>query len=598
MGSSWAVVPEAYFRRAGGYARVDVLTTDSETVPVDILTAFFAEHLPQAELEITRLADFTDLRDGSDHTRFEEVLYRWYVERRSRAADSVDVCLAGGFKTMSSAMQQAARLFGADLVFHVQAGGNPSEAAAVLRVRDEGRLRFIDLGEEPGWPQLRGLAAADFPLETVARTGVIRRVAPAEPALTAEAARVLSAGRDGARGADAPFPGLARLPAPWQAWLDAPLDPVRDRDWLRRLPKAELHCHLGGIATHGEALRRVRAAAEGSADFRPEPDFPERWPLPDNPVPLERYMALGDATGSALLKDRGCLREQVRVCYEGLAGDGVAYAEIRCSPANYAMPGRSALTVLEEIRAAFAECRAAALAEGRSIVPRVNLIVIVTRRDGGDLSSLSRHLALAVTAADLDGDCRVVGVDLAGFENPATRPRYFETDFTPAHRCGLAVTVHAGENDDVESIWQAVYRLSARRIGHGLRLGESPDLLRAVADRGIGVEMCPYANYQIHGYAPMKGRPVYPLRECLQAGVKVSVNTDNPGISAASLTDNYAFLAALCPGISRREVLRLARNAYDIAFVDQQTRAVLIREVDALVEENCLQARSRGSVAT
>lgn len=596
MGSSWAVVPEAFFRRPEGYDRVSVITTEGDAVKVEPLTAFFSEHFPGVALDIARLAGFTDLRDSADHARFEEALYRWYLEQADSGKTKPDVCLAGGFKTMSSAMQQAARLFGAARVFHVQADGHPADAEAILEARREGKIRFIDLGDEEGWPQLRGLLTEDYPLRTVGRKGAARLVAPEGEGLRAEVDRVIEAGRAGSATRDVPFPGLARLPSPWHAWLDEPLDPARDRAWLRALPMAELHCHLGGVATHGPALERVRAAAEdGGGPFPPAPPLPPGWPEPTTPVALDEYMALGDANGSSLLRDPGCLREQVRVCYEALSTDGVTYAEIRCSPGNYASPGagRSALDVLADIQTTFAACRESALAGGHPYPPRVNLIVIVTRRDGGDLSSLSRHLALAVTAADLSRECRVVGVDLAGFENPSTRPIYFETDFTPAHRCGLAVTVHAGENDDVESIWQAVYRLSARRIGHGLRLGDSPDLLRAVADRGIGVEMCPYANHQIHGFAPMKHRSPYPLLKYLAAGVKVCVNTDNPGISAAGLSENFAFLATLCPGITRREILRLVRNAYEVAFLDQRTRSVLVAEADAAVEQACLDARKR-----
>ncbi len=150
------------------------------------------------------------------------------------------------------------------------------------------------------------------------------------------------------------------------------------------------------------------------------------------------------------------------------------------------------------------------------------------------------------------------------------------------HRVGLALTVHAGENDDAEGIWQAVFKLNARRLGHALHLGQSPDLLRAVADRGIALEMCPYANFQIKGYpldaavatASPTGR--YPLLGYLRAGLRVSVNTDNIGISAASLTDNLLLAARLCPGLTRLDVLRLQRHALDAAFVSPAFRTVLL----------------------
>ena len=191
MGSSWAVVPEAFFRHPEGYDRVAVMTTEAEVVRVDPLAAFFSEHLPGVVLDVARLAGFTDLRDSADHALFEEALYRWYLEQTASAPAGPDVCLAGGFKTMSSAMQQAARLFGAARVFHVQADGHPADAGAILEARREGKIRFIDLGSEEGWPQLRGLTADDYPLRTLARKGAARLVVPAGDGLRAEVDRVI-----------------------------------------------------------------------------------------------------------------------------------------------------------------------------------------------------------------------------------------------------------------------------------------------------------------------------------------------------------------------------------------------------------------------
>jgi adenosine deaminase len=169
-------------------------------------------------------------------------------------------------------------------------------------------------------------------------------------------------------------------------------------------------------------------------------------------------------------------------------------------------------------------------------------------------------------------------VDLAGFENKETRAALFATDFEPAHRVGLAVTVHAGENDDAEGIWQAVFKLNTQRIGHALHLVDSPDLMRAVADRRIGVEMCPFANYQIRGFAPM-GNKVYPLVIYLNAGIPVTVNTDNIGISSATLTENFLVIPMLCPGITRLDLLRLIRNAIDQAFVSHAMRRRLLASI-------------------
>jgi adenosine deaminase len=259
-----------------------------------------------------------------------------------------------------------------------------------------------------------------------------------------------------------------------------------------------------------------------------------------------------------------------------LLADHVAYAEIRCSPANYATASRSPWVVLQEIRNAFQQAMEETPEDHRC---HVNLLLTATREEGGDRSRIARHLALAITAAEhWKNGCRVVGVDLAGFEDRTTRAAMFATDFEPVHRVGLAVTVHAGENDDVEGIWQAVFKLNARRLGHALRLSRSPDLLRVVAERGIAVELCPYANLQIKGFPldeEQEGSETYPLRGYLAAGVAVTLNTDNLGISQASLTDNLLLTARLCPGITRLEVLKTQVFAAQAAFANQAERKAL-----------------------
>jgi adenosine deaminase len=130
-----------------------------------------------------------------------------------------------------------------------------------------------------------------------------------------------------------------------------------------------------------------------------------------------------------------------------------------------------------------------------------------------------------------------------------------------------------------------VFDLNARRIGHALSLGKSPELRRSIADRGIAVEMCPYANIQIRGYpldqAGAEGS--YPLLDYLRSGIRVTINTDNIGISGASLTDNLLLAGWLCPGLTRLDLLRCLRHAIETAFVSAPHRAQLIRQFSSAI---------------
>jgi adenosine deaminase len=593
LGTSPAIVPEAFLLPGVEFSAVHVLTTES--TPVEFVTDWFHQHAPDITLTVSRVLGFTDFRSEEDHFRFEEVLYRWWLEKAGPAGHP-HVCLSGGFKTMSAAMQKAATVLSAAEVFHVlcDLSKQPGTAEEIEAAREGGNLHWIRLGSESGWPQFAHPdAGRDFPLTVESITGCVSGVRAGDDSFRRCLNEVVERSQNIAgawnRISDLPFPALATLPAAVLDWLDEALDPVNDHAWLLDLPKVDLHCHLGGFATEGSLLHDVRQAANapGKLENRSEPEQLDGWPLPGAPIGLEAYRRRGDASGSALLKDSGCLKRHIELLYAHFQEQNLIYAEVRCSPANYSGHGRSSWDILSEIRWHFERCRSEADAAGRP-APLVNLIVIATRQPGGDFrTGISRHLALAATAFEHwtdDSKPRVVGVDLAGFENRDTRAHYFRDDFTAALRLGMGITIHAGENDDAEGIWSAILDLNARRLGHALHLDASPTLLRTVADRRIGIEMCPYANQQILGFpldgaVPSPSASNYPLLTYLSAGVAVTVNTDNIGISAASLTENFLLLPRLCPGIRRVDVLQLLRNAVDQAFLTSTQKNQLLAQI-------------------
>ncbi len=602
LGTSPAIVPEAFLYPEVRFQAVRVLTTAKPEV--SLIQDFFSKLYPNVQLTISRVKGFTELESEADHFLFEEILYRWIIHSGTSISNRW-FCLSGGFKTMSAAVQKAAGLFGSAGTFHVLAPsdlpvpGQPERRRAassipeVLDAHDKGKLQWIRLGAQSGWPQLRDLKTEKFQLDHN-WDGIVDWLSAPDYSLREYVASVESRAQAISQSwdslGDLPFSELATWPESELAWLRQPVDPdsISDQQWIQALPKLELHCHLGGFATHGYGLDQIESAAENPQGLpsRKHIPLPKDWPGPSQPVGLEVYRKLGDNNGSRLLRDPGCLRKQCELLYQHFLDENILYAEVRCSPANYADPNleRSPWTVLCEIRQTFQNCMdAAAKLNDRlagDLAPcHVNLIIIGTRQSSGDYrAGISRHLALAVTASEHWRDqsgCRVVGVDLAGFEDPTTRAHYFREEFTAVHRCGLALTVHAGENDDAEGIWRAVYDLNSRRLGHALSLAQSPELMVAVADRGIGIEMCPFANLQIRGFnigqqATAKDKHLgtgdYPLAYYLRRGLKVTVNTDNIGISGATLSENLQLAARLCPELTRLDLLQIQRNALETSF--------------------------------
>ena len=435
--------------------------------------------------------------------------------------------------------------------------------------------------------------------------------------------------------------------------------------WLSSLPKADLHCHLGGCQ-HPELLtqlaqqleedleivsdrkQRLRSKLENVFDCRLEDLQPEnlvrlqskrgshclhglqallrekvglvssrerceamavlvqslsperlrnlsrsgrigddgqtRWPQSEEIEGanlLDWYMACGNLGGSALLQSRKTLRLAVHSLIDECVRENVCYLEIRCSPDNYTRAGL--LTIDEAMRALLDAAQEHNDVERGKI--RVHFLVMATRHKSRYL--LQRHVALALLfSRNSNGRVRVCGFDLAGQEEDY-EPSQFQEEFLPLHRACMNITIHAGEMAEEEAIWQAIYLLHAKRIGHGLQLHWNRRMMDFVRDHGLAIEMCPSSNLQTKGFRkhPQKNAStqpdVYPLKEYLEHGILVTVNTDNRFISETSLSREYLQAARLSPqGLNRWQVLQLIRNGFRCSFLPKDEKDELLKDVD------------------
>ena len=244
---------------------------------------------------------------------------------------------------------------------------------------------------------------------------------------------------------------------------------------------------------------------------------------------FDRYERTGNA-GSSLLQTREAITVATECLAQKMIADNVRYLEVRCSPCNYTRGGLSALDVVKTIHAAL---------EKHKDKLSFGLIIIGSRHR--KMSDIYQHIELVEEINQSGCDYNIVGFDLAGAENKRSAAE-LQVPFLSLMRICQRITVHAGETDDAESIWQAVHYLNAERIGHGLTLAEKPELLQRIVDRRIALEMCPSSNVQIVGYRDWQipqtsNLPEYPIKQYLDKGVRVTVNTDNPGLSRCMPSD-------------------------------------------------------------
>ena len=323
------------------------------------------------------------------------------------------------------------------------------------------------------------------------------------------------------------------------------------------LPVVDLHRHLDG---------NVRPAT--IFDLATQHGLP----LPaKTPEALARVVQIQDKT-SDLMAFIGCLEHGMAVladpqaCYriayenvEDAANEHLDYVELRFSPVF--MARAFDLNLEDVIEAVIAGVNAGRKAFG----VRVNLLGILsrtfgTRRCEQELTALLRYRhALA-------------GLDLAGDEK-GYPGELFDKHFALARDSGLGITVHAGEADGPQSIWQAIDGLGAARIGHGVAAMHSAELMETLANRNIGIESCLTSNYQTGAYTDT---PNHPLKRFLDAGIAVTLNTDDPGVSAITLASEYA-LASRELHLSKAALAAIQNNALEQAFLSDQEKVAIRR---------------------
>ena len=168
----------------------------------------------------------------------------------------------------------------------------------------------------------------------------------------------------------------------------------------------------------------------------------------------------------------------------------------------------------------------------------------------------------------------LVGFGLAGDELHFP-PKLFTKTFDMLKNANFPITVHAGEWDGPENIRNAINLLHPSRLGHGVRSVEDPDLVLEIIEKDIVLEICPTSNIATKIYKDYESHPV---KKLFDAGVKITVNSDDPPFFNASIEGEYEVMSNL--GLSDKELISLTRNAIDSSFCDQLTKKKLLSKLN------------------
>ncbi len=317
------------------------------------------------------------------------------------------------------------------------------------------------------------------------------------------------------------------------------------------MPKIDLHRHLEGslrINTLQEIAGRyfpeIAPALHGDVQIQTnDPTTPENF--------LSKFRAL-----RKFYQSKELIQRFVSECVEDAAADGMVYLELRFSPAALTQSRPELLSDVISL-----VIQSATVASLQFDLP-LGLIVCLNRHESVEFGERIINCALPFRSE------RLVGIDLTGDEQHFSALP-FQGLLHKAKDSGMAITVHAGEWGGASNIEEAIVKLAADRIGHGVRILDDQNVLLLARERKIPFEVCLTSNVQSGIFAKMEN---HPINKMAAAGLNVTINSDDPQISKITLSSELEHLAGTF-GFNLEQIQKLMLAAIDAAFLFESEKA-------------------------
>ncbi|GGU45469.1 aminodeoxyfutalosine deaminase [Streptomyces albospinus] len=327
--------------------------------------------------------------------------------------------------------------------------------------------------------------------------------------------------------------------------------------FIAGLPKAELHVHHVGSASPRIVAELAARHPDSAVPSDPEA-LADYFTFRDFAHFIEVYLSVVD-----LIRDAEDVRLLTYEVARDMARQQIRYAELTITPFSSVRRGIPDAAFVEAIE----DARKSAEAE----------LGVVLRWcfDIPGEAGLEAAEETARIACELQPE-GLVSFGLGGPEIGVPRPQ-FKPYFDRAIAAGLRSVPHAGETTGPGTIWDALRDLRAERIGHGISAAQDPQLLAHLAERRIALEVCPTSNIATRAVRTLDE---HPLKELVDAGVLVTVNSDDPPMFGTDLNTEYAVAARLLE-LDTTGLTALAKNAVTASFMDDAAKARLAAEIDA-----------------
>jgi adenosine deaminase len=318
---------------------------------------------------------------------------------------------------------------------------------------------------------------------------------------------------------------------------------------LRAMPKAELHIHIEG-SLEPEMMFRL---AERNGIALPYPSVEAlraAYAFTDLQSFLDIYYA-----GASVLRTEADFFDMAWAYFQRAAADNVVHAELFFDPQTHTTRGVPMETVVVGLHHA---CRRAHAELGIS----ARLILCFLRH-------LSEEEALATLEQALPYRHHFIGVGLDSSER-GHPPEKFARVFAKCRELGLHVVAHAGEEGPPAYIESALDVLKVERIDHGVRCTESPALVQRLARERVPLTVCPLSNVKLCVFPTLAQ---HNLPALLDAGLCVTLNSDDPAYFGGYVNDNFVHTFAALPQLGPQHAWQLAANSFEASFVPPEQKA-------------------------
>lgn len=328
--------------------------------------------------------------------------------------------------------------------------------------------------------------------------------------------------------------------------------------FIAGMPKAELHVHHVGSASP-RVVAELAARHAGQSKVPADPAaLAEYFTFTDFAHFIEVYLSVVD-----LVRDAEDVRSLTYGVAEDMARQNIRYAELTITPYSSVKRGIPEVAFMEAIEDA-------RLRAEKELGVVLRWCFDIPGEAGLEAAEVTARLATELAPEGL------VSFGLGGPEIGVPRPQ-FKPYFDRARAAGLRSVPHAGETTGPETVWDALRVLGAERIGHGTQSVKDPALLDYLGEHRIPLEVCPTSNIATRAVERIED---HPIKQMADAGLLVTINSDDPPMFGTDLNTEYAVAARLL-GLDEAGVAGLARNAVEASFLDQAGKARLAGEIDA-----------------